>query len=192
MTDINVDTEMVSVMEPVVASVVADVDVKKQARLEQLAQARQSAKDKKSKEKDQLSTMSSKLDALTAALLAKEENKAPIAEKEAEIKEEPGAAQLERPKKRVRVTVEDEEDTVPESTNKGDSFLVNACRTGLVLGLAATSYYVQNVWKKTEAKPSSREAESATKKRRLFQTQAPPQNGVLHAKTPIGRSGFVM
>ena len=165
MTDINNDTEMVSVVEPVVASVVADVDVKKQARLDQLSHARQSAKDKKLKDKEQLSTMSSKLDALAAALLAKEEKKAPIAsceaDKESEIEDEPE----ERPKKRVRVTasreLEPDEENVADTK---DSFLLNACRTGLVLGLAATSYYVQNVWQKKENKPKAREVESSTKK----------------------------
>jgi hypothetical protein len=178
---------MKTVVDPATRELLTVTDVKKQARLEQLSQARQSAKDKKLKEKEQLSDMSSKLDKLTAALLAKEEKKTTIIEEKVEIEDEPE----ERPKKRVRVTVvEPEEETASrelhENASKGDSFLLNACRTGLVVGLAATLWYVQNVWKKTESKSNE-----GPKKRRIFQAQA-PQNNLLHAKNPVGRSGFVM
>jgi hypothetical protein len=166
MTDISiepgVDTELSAVL-----------DQKKMAKLEQLGQARESAKAKRQREKETLSEMNNKLDTLLLA-------KAPRDEQEEEDEEQP--------RKRVKVTREVETDTdeEPETTKTSvDSLGVTALRTGAVLGLAGISWYVQNVWKKET--PATRKHPPPT-----LQTTQTPKIHMLPVQRKIGKSGFVV
>ena len=157
MTDISI--------EPIVDTV---PDEKKMAKLEQLGQARESAKAKRQREKQTMVDMNTKLDTLLLA-------KAPQPE------EEP-------PVKRIKVTKEAEtepdEEPVTAQTS-ADSLVVTALRTGAVLGLAGVSWYVQNIWKKETPAAARKPHAQAT-------TQATPNIHMLPVPRKIGKSGFVV
>ena len=157
MTDISI--------EPIVDT---EPDEKKVAKLEQLSQARESAKVKRQREKQTMIDMNTKLDTL---LLAKGEEEQPI--------------------KRIKVTkeAETEPDEEPETTKtSADSLVVTALRTGAVLGLAGVSWYVQNVWKKDESNTPA----AARKPHAQATTQATPKINMLPVSRKIGQSGFVV
>jgi hypothetical protein len=153
MTDISI--------EPIVDT---EPDEKKVAKLEQLSQARESAKVKRQREKQTMIDMNTKLDTL---LLAKGEEEQPI--------------------KRIKVTkeAETEPDEEPETKTSADSLVVTALRTGAVLGLAGVSWYVQNVWKKETPVTARKPHAQAT-------TQATPKINMLPVPRKIGKSGFVV
>jgi hypothetical protein len=165
------------------------VDEKKQAKLSQLAGARESAKQKKLKRELDFDVMSSKLDKLAAAL----EEKTSKAEDEIEADDTP-----EPPRKRIRVTKQEEEEAEGDeqddvdSSSGTDSMAVTALRTGAVLGLAGVSWYFQNVWKK--AAPKAATGHPPKRRRALpdTPTETPTTQNLLPRKVPIqvGRSGF--
>jgi hypothetical protein len=162
-------------IEPIVDTELnTELDQKKMAKLQQLGQARESAKAKRQHEKQTMIDMNTKLDTLLLA-------KAPQHEEDEE----------EQPRKRIKVTKEaetepDEEPVIAKTS--ADSLVVTALRTGAVLGLAGVSWYVQNVWKKG----GSNTPAAARNPHAQATTQATPKIHMLPVPRKIGKSGFVV
>jgi hypothetical protein len=160
----SIDPEMIPVVD------------KKTAHLNQLGQARESAKIKRQREKETLTEMNTKLDTLL-------KKKGPV-EKEEEEEE-----QDEPPPKRnkVRVTKTEEPEQGTESSI-GDSLSVTALRSGAVLGLAGLSWYVQNVWKKQ----TTPVVENTKKNFPAVRVQETQKTQLVSGKNKVGKSGFVL
>ena len=180
MTDVNQDTSDVpkseDTSEPAVDTAEPTLTDKKRA---QLAAARESAKAKKRKRESDLDAMQSKLEAISEMLLT---SQTPAAESPARDT-----------KKTRRVTACDEDDdcvsTTPPPQDDG-SWVTSAIRTGALLGLAAGSYYFQNVYGKTNSRPPM-------KKKKIQNTplmQPRKADALQYSRVPseVGRSGFTM
>ena len=111
-------------------------ELKRLAKLEQLAAARQSMKDKKRKRDDDISSIATKLDEISNRL-DKQQRTPPEQE---EIVEPPA-------EKRQRVTKEEPVE-VEEPEPSTDSWTTSIIRTGTVLTLGAASWYMQNMYGK--------------------------------------------
>ena len=154
------------------------VETKRTAKLEQLAAARQSMKDKKRKRDDDISSIATKLDEIS--------NRLDQQQKPPETEEPP----LE---KRQRVTKEEPVVEVEEPEPTADSWTTSIVRTGAVLTLGAASWYMQNMYGKTPT-PTTRKAPEKKK----TTTSVPPKVQLQpdHLQTVrnrkmIGTSGFV-
>jgi hypothetical protein len=171
MTDIINETSIDPEMIPV-------VDHKKTAHLNQLGQARESAKIKRQREKDTLTSMNTKLDTLL-------KKKDPVEEEEEEQDESPP----KRKKVRVTKAEEPEQETDEPESSTGDSLSVTAFRSGAVLGLAGLSWYVQNVWKTKNTAPV------AEKSKKIFPAVRVPEiqkTQPMSVPRKVGKSGFIM
>jgi hypothetical protein len=167
--DITVDTTA----DHTADTTVDTIAVKKAARLEQLALARQSGKDKKRKTQESITNMEAKLEKLST-LLEKP--------KEQEKQEEPD-------KKRIRVTRQDESDD--DVTSEG--WTTSAIRGTVLVGLAGASWYMQNMFRKPTAKTASA---VVTKKTNAtpdaVQIKQPTVLSKNENKFKVGGSGFMM
>ena len=126
--------DTVEITPEVTTEVIPDpVEVKRTAKIEQLASARQSMKDKKRKRDDDLSSLVTKLDQIS--------NRLDQQQKPHEIEENTDPPS----EKRQRVTKDLEvEDTTPIP----DSWATSLVRTGAVLTLGAASWWMQNMYGK--------------------------------------------
>ena len=154
-------------------------ELKRLAKLEQLASARQSMKDKKRKRDDDISSIATKLDEISNRL-DKQQTKPPE-------QEEPPV------EKRQRVTKEEPVTEVEESEPISDSWTTSIIRTGTVLTLGAASYYMQNMYGKA---PTTTTRKAPEKKKTPTSVPKKIQLQYDHLQTArnrkmIGTSGFV-
>jgi len=165
---------------------------KREAKLVQLAAARQSAKDKKRKRDEDISEMNRKID----QLLKKQEAK--TAQSEAQQEAKPEVVQPEaprskseapepRPKRVTREEVETEEDE-KEAPPEGDNWTTSLIRTSAVLTLGGLSWWFQNKYGqadsvRTPGPPIKKKAKAAPAN--MLPVRVPPR-----PRTLIGRSGF--
>ena len=168
------------IIPEVTTDVIPDpVETKRTAKLEQLAAARQSMKDKKRKRDDDISSIATKLDEISNRL-DKQQTKPPE-------QEEPPV------EKRQRVTKKDDVVEVEEPQSITDSWTTSIIRTGTVLTLGAASWYMQNMYGKAPTTTTRK----ATEKKKT-PTSVPPKVQLRsdHLQTArnrkmIGTSGFV-
>ena len=152
------------------------VDMKRSKKLEQLSQARQSAKNKKRQRDEDLDYMKKKIDDLSSILLEQKQKEAPIQEEE-DISNS----------KRQRVTKEpEEEEAVPmqKDENEEETWSTSLIRTSAVLSLGAASWYMSNCYGKATKKQDGK------KNIKKAKTSVLPYE--IHRKHPltIGKSGF--
>ena len=158
------------------------VEVKKQARLLQLAQARESAKSKKRAREQDLSEIKTQLSSLTSALKTqKQEDKL---ETVVEVNDD------EPPKKRVRVTKEpaivDEEEDETEQEVEKESWSTMLLRSSALFGLGIGSWYFQHKFQRpAQIKQTPKTAQQSHK-------ILPPLHRAVPATKVIGKSGFFM
>ena len=127
--------DTVELNDDITAEVTPDpAEVKRTAKLAQLATARQSMTDKKRKRDDDISSIATKLDEISNRL-DKQQRKPPETE-------EPPV------EKRQHVTKEDDVVEVEEPQSITDSWTTSIIRTGTVLTLGAASWYMQNMYGK--------------------------------------------
>jgi hypothetical protein len=158
-------------------------DVKTEAKLVQLAAARESGRKKKRQRDDDIEYMRSKIDVLSSALLEKkDEDKT---EEKDDIKEEDKKEEEPAPKRQRVTTVKEEtqeESIIPES------WTTSVIRTSAILGLGAASFYFQNHYGKAvppETKPLSKEKKTLVQKKTFMLPLQSKTRNVL-----IGKSGF--
>ena len=150
-------------------------DSKRESRLDQLSKARESAKQKKRQRDEDIADMKQKLDSISESLKSTTTNEAtPVPEIE----------QVKR--QRVTKVVEDVHDT------QDDSWSTSLIRTTAVISLGAISWYMQNMYGTSKARPP---LESSLKKKNENETKT-PQTTMLSVRDKIstaviGRSGFV-
>ena len=162
------------------------VEVKRTAKLEQLALARQSMRDKKRKRDDDISSITTKLDEISNRL-DQQQTKPPETE---EIVEPPT-------EKRQRVTREEDVVEVEDTTPITDSWATSIVRTGAILTLGAASWYMQNMYGKT---PTTTARKAPEKKKISNKTTTVPPKVQLHSvpmqttrvRKMIGGSGFAV
>ena len=176
------DTTLDNIVEPSVQPVLQPLqDDKKQARLLQLASARESTKSKKREREQDLSDIKSQLSTLTSALQSKkqEEKKMPS------VVEEPETTDEEPPTKRVRVTKEPiiEVDT---STDKQESWTTMLMRSSALFGLGIGSWYFQHRFQRPD-KPPAKKSHNMLPPPPLHRRTVPAQPTKV-----IGKSGFFM
>ena len=112
-------------------------ELKRLAKLEQLAAARQSMKDNKRKRDDDISSIATKLDEISNRLDKQQTEFKPPEQEEPPVE------------KRQRVTKEEPVIEVEESEPASDSWTTSIVRTGAVLTLGAASWWMQNMYGKT-------------------------------------------
>ena len=143
------------IIPEVTTDVIPDpVETKRTAKLEQLAAARQSMKDKKRKRDDDISSIATKLDEISNRL-DKQQTKPPE-------QDEPPA------EKRQRVTSSREEDVGDNEEPTSDSWTTSIVRTGAVLTLSAVSWWVQNMYGKPPTTTTARKVPEKKKYRRRY------------------------
>ena len=151
------------------------VDTKRSKKLEQLSQARQSAKNKKRQRDEDLDYMKKKIDDLSSILLEQKQKEAPIQEEEEQ-------------NKRQRVTKEpedsEEESVSVQKNEEEESWSTSLIRTSAVLSLGAASWYMSNCYGKATKKQDEK------KNIKKAKTSLLPYE--VHRKHPltIGKSGF--
>ena len=150
------------------------VDTKRSKKLEQLSQARQSAKNKKRQRDEDLDYMKKKIDDLSSILLQQKQKEEPIQEEEEQ-------------NKRQRVTKEpEEEEAVPmqKDEDEEETWSTSLIRTSAVLSLGAASWYMSNCYGKATKKQDEK------KNIKKAKTSLLPYE--VHRKHPltIGKSGF--
>ena len=181
MTDTSEEPTVTPTVEPVLEP---SVDTKKQARLAQLASARESAKKKKRQRDEDVSTMKQQLDKLTSLL----ETKTTKPEPTPEPKEEEEEPQQPVKKRKVVVTKQSEEQT--QVVQQEPSFMQNAFRGGLLVALAGASWYVQNIMGKPPPSTTPQPKETKTKTSKPQVVQSWPSSNTV--KRPVGKSGFMV
>ena len=157
------------------------VDTKRSKKLEQLSQARQSAKNKKRQRDEDLDYMKKKIDDLSSILLEQKQKEAPIQEEE-DISNS----------KRQRVTKETEEEEEAVSVqrkdgNEEESWSTSLIRTSAVLSLGAASWYMSNCYGKATKK---KDEKKNIKKTKTPTSMLPYEVQRKHSVTVIGKSGF--
>jgi hypothetical protein len=180
------DTKLDNIVEPSAQPVLQPLqDDKKQARLLQLASARESAKTKKREREQNMSDIKSQLSSLTSALKTQtQEAKLETVVEESETKDE------EPRKKRVRVTkespiVDDEEDESEKDVEK-ESWTTMLLRSSALFGLGIGSWYFQNRFQRpAQIKQTAKTAQQSHK-------ILPPLHRAVPATKVIGKSGFFM
>ena len=153
---------------------------KREAKLVQLAAARQSAKDKKRKRDEDISEMNRKIDQLLKKQEAVVQPEAPRSKSEAP---EP------RPKRVTREEVETEEDE-KEAPPEGDNWTTSLIRTSAVLTLGGLSWWFQNKYGqpdsgRTPGQPIKKKAKVSPTPTNMLPVRVP-----LRSTSMIGRSGF--
>ena len=149
------------------------VDVKRVAKLEQLASARICAKNKKRQREEEMTQMKSQLDSLLAS-----------------TKTEPVETEKTEPKKQqITKEPEEEEQSVPPPTKTEDQdhWSTSVIRTTAVLSLGAASWWMQNRYKK----PTSAVAPPILQKKSQKAPAPVLSHQVKTGNSLIGRSGFV-
>ena len=191
-------------------------EIKKQKRLQQLADARQSAKDKKRKRDEDIDDIKATLDTLTKTIAAAN-NKVHINnKKEASDNNElsqyalqqeetrnmsPGTSQTN---KRQKITKDPEEEDVvvlnKQEEPEEEGWSTSLIRTSALVSLGIGSWYFQNVFgKKKPADPTQQQP----KQKKISQIPEQQQKAAPKAMLPIrmatrntmrtvGRSGFSM
>jgi hypothetical protein len=152
----------------------SSTDSKRESRLDQLSKARDSLKQKKRQRDEDISDMKQKLDSISDSLKATTTKSETIPEIE----------QVKR--QRVTKVVEDVHDAQDESWS------TSLIRTTAVVSLGAISWYMQNMYGNSKARPP---LESSFKKKNENETKT-PQTTMLSVRDKIstaiiGRSGFV-
>ena len=150
----------------------SSVDSKRESRLDQLSKARESGKQKKRQRDEDIADMKQKLDSISDSLKSTKNEAIPEIE------------QVKR--QRVTKVVEDVHDT------QDDSWSTSLIRTTAVISLGAISWYMQNMYGTSKARPP---LESSLKKKNENETKT-PQTTMLSVRDKnstavIGRSGFV-
>ena len=152
----------------------SSTDTKRESKLDQLSKARESAKQKKRQRDEDISDMKQKLDSISDSLNSTTTKSETIPEIE----------QVKR--QRVTKVVQDVHDTQDESWS------TSLIRTTAVVSLGAISWYMQNMYGNSKARPP---LESSFKKKNENETKT-PQTTMLSVRDKIsaaviGRSGFV-
>jgi hypothetical protein len=160
-------------ISPVTTDQTADTTaVKKAAKNEQLALARQSGKEKKRKNQESITNMEAKLDKLNTLL---EKPKVQDTEEEPE-------------KKRTRVTKQDDNDD--DVTSEG--WTTSAIRGTVLVGLAGASWYMQNMFRKPIAKPAAVVTKKTNSTPDVMPIKQPTLLSQNNNKSKVGTSGFMM
>ena len=154
----------------------SSLDSKRDARLDQLSKARDSLKQKKRQRDEDIADMKQKLESISESLKSTTTKNEAIPVPEIE--------QVKR--QRVTKVVEDVHDT------QDDSWSTSLIRTTAVVSLGAISWYMQNMYGTSKARPP---LESSFKKKNENETKT-PQTTMLSVRDKIsasiiGRSGFV-
>jgi hypothetical protein len=152
----------------------SSIDTKRESKLDQLSKARETGKQKKRQRDEDISAMKQKLDSISDSLKSTTTKSETIPEIE----------QVKR--QRVTKVVEDVHDTQDESWS------TSLIRTTAVVSLGAISWYMQNMYGNSKARPP---LESSFKKKNENETKT-PQTTMLSVRDKIsaaviGRSGFV-
>ena len=152
----------------------SSTESKRESRLDQLSKARDSLKQKKRQRDEDISDMKQKLDSISDSLKATTTKSETIPEIE----------QVKR--QRVTKVVEDVHDAQDESWS------TSLIRTTAVVSLGAISWYMQNMYGNSKARPP---LESSFKKKNENETKT-PQTTMLSVRDKIsasiiGRSGFM-
>jgi hypothetical protein len=152
----------------------SSIESKRESRLDQLSKARETGKQKKRQRDEDISAMKQKLDSISDSLKSTTTKSETIPEIE----------QVKR--QRVTKVVEDVHDTQDESWS------TSLIRTTAVVSLGAISWYMQNMYGNSKARPP---LESSFKKKNENETKT-PQTTMLSVRDKIsaaviGRSGFV-
>jgi hypothetical protein len=152
----------------------SSIESKRESKLDQLSKARETGKQKKRQRDEDISAMKQKLDSISDSLKATTTKSETIPEIE----------QVKR--QRVTKVVEDVHDTQDESWS------TSLIRTTAVVSLGAISWYMQNMYGNSKARPP---LESSFKKKNENETKT-PQTTMLSVRDKIstaiiGRSGFV-
>ena len=157
------------------------VDTKRSKKLEQLSQARLSAKNKKRQRDEDLDYMKKKIDDLSSILLEQKKTK------EESIQE---SIQEEEQNKRQRVTKEPEEESVPmqKDENEEETWSTSLIRTSAVLSLGAASWYMSNCYGKSTTK--KQDGKKNIKKTKTPTSMLPYEVQRKHSVTVVGKSGF--
>ena len=151
----------------------SSTESKRASRLDQLCKARESGKQKKRQRDEDIADMKQQLDSISESLKSTTKNEAI-----------PEIEQVKR--QRVTKVVEDVHDT------QDDSWSTSLIRTTAVISLGAISWYMQNMYGTSKARPP---LESSLKKKNENETKT-PQTTMLSVRDKIstaviGRSGFV-
>ena len=157
------------------------VDARRVAKLEQLANARISAKHKKRQREEDMVEMKAKLDSLLAGTKTE-----PVAIETEKL--EPAAPV--NPVKRQRITKEpEEEESPPTQTDDQDHWSTSLIRTSAVLSLGAASWWMQNRYGTKQPTPAAAppvlQKKGQTAPAPMLPVKAKTRNSL------IGRSGFV-
>ena len=152
----------------------SSIESKRESKLDQLSKARETGKQKKRQRDEDISAMKQKLDSISDSLKSTTTKNEAIPEIE----------QVKR--QRVTKVVEDVHDT------QDDSWSTSLIRTTAVISLGAISWYMQNMYGNSKARPP---LESSFKKKNENETKT-PQTTMLSVRDKIsaaviGRSGFV-
>ena len=153
----------------------SSTESKRESRLDQLSKARESAKQKKRQRDEDIADMKQKLDSISDSLKSTTKNEAI-----------PEIEQVKRQRVTKEPIVEDVHDT------QDDSWSTSLIRTTAVISLGAISWYMQNMYGTSKARPP---LESSFKKKNENETKT-PQTTMLSVRDKIstaviGRSGFV-
>ena len=184
-TDISPDTSSDISTDTVTLS----ADVRKTARLGQLALARESAKNKKRKDRDSMENMQNKLDKLTS-LLETPKQTATVQEPEASTPPPTHEEDVPEPK-RVRITREEEdtEDDVPSP----EGWTTSAIRGTVLLVLTGASWWMQHGFRKQTPKTRPILVKKTTSAPQdLLPIKQPNFLSKMPVKRSVGTSGFMM
>ena len=156
----------------------SSTDSKRDARLDQLSKARDSLKQKKRQRDEDIADMKQKLESISESLKSTTTKNEAIPVPEIE--------QVKRQRVTKEPIVEDVHDT------QDDSWSTSLIRTTAVVSLGAISWYMQNMYGTSKARPP---LESFLKKKNENATKT-PQTTMLSVRDKIsasiiGRSGFV-
>ena len=154
----------------------SSIESKRESKLDQLSKARETGKQKKRQRDEDISAMKQKLDSISDSLKSTTTKSETIPEIE----------QVKR--QRVTKAVEDVHDT------QEDSWSTSLIRTTAVVSLGAISWYMQNMYGTSKARPPLPQVDSL-KKKNENETKT-PQTTMLSVRDKIstaviGRSGFV-
>lgn len=156
--------------------------VKKEAKLAQLAAARESGKNRKRQRDDDMSSMKDQLVRMTSLLEAKTEVKA---EAKVETEKEEEEPQAKRP--RVVVVKERPENEYEEPASEGGGWMQAAIRSTAILSLGAATWYMQNVYGKSKPIPAPK---------KVVATKTPATSPIVRpvmgppSRKQVGGSGF--
>ena len=170
-TDTNIETSTDTITE---TNTEPDVNTAKTKKLAQLAQARDSARQKKRKREQDLDSMSARLDKLTSLLAVKQEPK-----QEHRDDDEDVTPTAKKPK---RVTKEAD---IPVQETQEDSWTTSMIRTGALVSLAGMSYWFQNMYGKSITAPQVHQKKKIESKPRISKSVQP--NSIPNS---VGQSGF--